>query len=219
MARPRPRRSGDRLDAYFLLELSRKGGEHIRVAYPAGPESRHGADLELWVRAGALRIGFRLQAKALQPRKSRVLGVYDELDHVIRGTALRQVDVLIGATPSLFNAGYVFYNGLAEKPDFDSGCCRNDDWLTRNGRLGITITTPQHVRAILDGRLRYPKRLQAVLPRSVPLSCIGTCLAGPHPRLGRRLDTLSTDHAARMPGGTGGTPVESAASRCDGRIS
>lgn len=184
----------------LLLQLSKRGGQHIKVAYPKGPESQHGADLELWVRAGALRMGFRLQAKALQPRKSRVLGVYNELGHIVGGGGLRQVDVLIDATLPPFNAGYIFYNGLATEPDFESGCCRDDDWLRRNGRLGITITTAQHVRALLDGGLRFPKRLSAVLPRSVPLPCIGTCLTGPHPRLGPRLNSLRTESAARMPG-------------------
>lgn len=116
--------------------------------------------------------------KALKPR-STIHGVYEELDHVVGkgGTNPRQqVDVLLAGTPTPLNPGYLFFNGLGSRPNCDSACCRDDEWDTRNGRLGLTFTTAAHVRDALD-TARFPKRLETILPRSVPLPCLATCIA------------------------------------------
>ena len=140
------------LTSELILDLRQRGDGLVKVKWPAGSEDEHGADLELWVFCWGFRIGFRLQAKALKPRL-RLPGSYDALDHVIgKGgpNPREQVDVLLASTPRPLNPGYLFYNGLASKPDCQTACCRDDEWESRNGRLGLTFTTAAHVREALD---------------------------------------------------------------------
>lgn len=196
----------------LMLRLGAARDRHVQVAWPLGPEDQHGSDIELWVRSRGFRVGFRLQAKALKPRQ-RIGGVYDELDHVVGkgGPSPReQVDVLIAGTPRPLNAGYLFYNGLATQPKSESACCRDDEWERHNGRLGLTFTTAAHVRHALDN-VPFPKRLESILPRSIPLPCLATCVA-PTPveqlilsellrgRRGLPQGELAGDIFARMPG-------------------
>jgi hypothetical protein len=47
-----------------MLDLSKRGGHRVKVAWPAGAEYQHGADIGLWVVVEGFRVGFRLQAKA-----------------------------------------------------------------------------------------------------------------------------------------------------------
>ncbi len=98
----------------LIVRMTSRGRGMVVAADAPGPESKYGADLELWLRGGGLLLGLRLQAKALAPRK-RTVGTYEHLHHVVRRrsrstglvTSKPQVDVLINGTPAHLNAGYL----------------------------------------------------------------------------------------------------------------
>lgn len=186
-----------------VLTLARQRSPLVRVGYPAGTEDTHGADLELWVRSQGLRVGFRFQSKVLRPLQ-RFAGKYEELDHRIggRSSGERQIDVLIENSPRPLNPAYLFYNGLEREPSIRSACCRDDEWSPRNGQLGLTFCSAHRIRALLDGSVRLPKRLEAVLPRSLPLPCAATCIDPSHVTpwsLSRPFNPVA-DFMSRMPG-------------------
>lgn len=164
------------LTSRLINEWSRTGGSRVQADRVPGRESTHGADLELWLRGGGLYLGLRLQAKKLFPSgKGRSPGTYKELHHLVGHTAGKaQVQVLIDATPSPLNPGYLFYNGLERKPRIDDGCCTLDGYERTNGRLGLTVTSAEFVKSLYD-LSPQKKSLGAVLPHSVPLQCLVLC--------------------------------------------
>lgn len=132
-----------------------------------GPESFHGADFAVWLRGGGLSLALRLQAKRLKPLV-RSPGTYSSLDHTVRSTGDRQVDLLIGNTPSYMNPGYLFYNALETPPGVRTGCCRGKTFGL--DVLGMTVASAHAIRGVL------PEKTAAdVLPVSVPAHCVVAC--------------------------------------------
>jgi hypothetical protein len=131
----------------IVADLRRRGRGLLHVAPAPGPESRYGADIELWLRGGGYLLGMLLQAKSLHPRK-RSDGIYGRLHHIVgRGpTARDQVDILIAATKKPLVPMYLYYNGLAKKPAVQSGCGSMNGFAKKNGRLGLTVSSADVVK-------------------------------------------------------------------------
>ena len=165
----------------LIVRLSTRGKGMVVAADAPGPESRFGADIELWLRGGGLLLGLRLQAKSLAPRKRR-LGAYEHLHHTVRRRSRRsgqvtsepQVKVLIRGTPAHLNAGYIFYNALETRPSVESACCSHNGFARKHGRLGLTYTSAESVEQ-LNSMNPQPNGIADVLPLSVPLQCLVLC--------------------------------------------
>ena len=165
----------------LIVRLAKRGRGIVAAVDAPGPESKYGADLELWLRGGGLLLGLRLQAKSLAPRKRKV-GIYEHLHHVVRAKSRStglvrskaQVDVLIHGTPAHLNAGYIFYNAVERKPSVGSACCSFNGYARRHGRFGLTYTSAESVRQ-LNRTTGRPCGIDDVLPSSVPLQCLAMC--------------------------------------------
>ncbi|MET8548911.1 DUF6615 family protein [Micromonospora zamorensis] len=158
----------------LLIEGLREHGRGlVSVAEAPGPEAHYGADLELWLRGAGYLTGLRLQAKSLHPRKSSD-GVYKYLHHPLDGGTTSQVTKLISNTSAPLNPGYLYYNGLEEKPQARSACCSVNGYGRRHGRLGLTFSGADVVQRLEVAEPRR-KSLDDVLPESVPLKCLVSC--------------------------------------------
>lgn len=51
----------------IVARLRRPGPGLLHIAPAPGPESRYGADIELWLRGGGYLLGMLMQAKSLHP--------------------------------------------------------------------------------------------------------------------------------------------------------
>jgi hypothetical protein len=168
----------------LIVRLTTRGRGVVVAADAPGPESKYGADLELWLRGGGFLLGLRLQAKSLAPRK-KTAGSYEHLHHVVRRrsrttglvTARPQVDVLIGRTPAYLNPGYLFYNAPERKPAAGSACCSFNGYARKHGRLGLTYASAASVQQLNRMNPR-PCGIDDVLPTSVPLQCLAMCFRG-----------------------------------------
>lgn len=158
----------------LLIEgLKEHGQGLVSVAEAPGPEAHYGADLELWLRGAGYLTGLRLQAKSLHPRKKSD-GSYRYLHHPLDGGTTSQVTKLIRNTPAPLNPGYLYYNGLDEKPQARSACCSANGYSRRHGRFGLTFSGADAVQRL---EVAEPRRnsLDDVLPESVPLKCLVAC--------------------------------------------
>lgn len=177
----------------LMQGLQELGPGLVKVLKAPGPESKYGADLELWLRGSGYVTGLRLQAKSLHPRKKSD-GVYGSLHHRVGKKRIPQVSLLIENTEPPLNPGYIFYNGLEKKPKARSACCSFDGYGARNGKLGITFCGAEAVQ-VLDSTEPRRNALDDVLPECVPINCLALCRAYYVPP-GWRVDPIS---ANRLP--------------------
>jgi hypothetical protein len=184
------------LTANLINELVQRGRGRVSATPAPAPESRYGADLELWLRGGGVLLGLRLQAKILKPGGPRSAARYAELHHKIGKQQIPQVSQLIANTPASMTPGYLFYNAIHQRPVVTSACCSHDGYKRRFGRYGLTITSAQTVQKFSNAAPRPLAELGDVLPQCVPLQCLALC---PAQYLGERRNYPLPLQAASLP--------------------
>lgn len=162
---------------YLLLDLKRRAPTRVSVRkFSRREEGRTtGADWEWWFVQGSRGFGMRVQAKRLNTVSQR----YDTLDHVVRRTRQRQVNLLIrdaqAASPPLYPL-YFFYNHV---PAMSLG---PPTFLTLHPAcsllpqaMGCSIADAYRIRSLLSSKIKRTD-FNTVAALSLPWSCLVCCL-------------------------------------------
>lgn len=158
---------------YLLLDLKRSAPTEIVVnKFNRRDEGRTtGADWEWWFVQGGRGFGMRVQAKRLNPATQS----YDTLDHVVRRTRRKQINLLIGdarsASPPLYPV-YCFYNHVP--PRRAVGCWHCAPGASNVSEFGCSIASAHSIRALL-GRRRKRTDLETIGALSFPWACLVCC--------------------------------------------
>lgn len=147
--------SEDAITDYLLLDLKRRApGQVIVNKFTRRAEgTTTGADWEWWFVQGHRGVGLRVQAKRLNVSTVK----YDTLDHTIRRTRQKQINLLLrdaeSCSPPLYPI-YCFYNWLPgpapAQPTVNPRCglCSLNAFPP-DVRMGVTIADAYEVAALL----------------------------------------------------------------------
>lgn len=154
----------------LLLELKRRAAHqvHLRKFNRIQEGRTTGADWEWWFVSGSRGFGMRVQAKKLDSRTS----TYPGLDHTVRGSRKRQINLLIddasNQRPPLYPA-YLFYNVIQRHaiPGWICGSYPPEAEL-----LGCAICDAYLVKSALRRGIQTFSHLGAA---SYPWNCLVCC--------------------------------------------
>lgn len=158
---------------YLLLDLKRRAPIEVIVSKFNRRDEGHttGADWEWWFVQGGRGFGMRVQAKRLNPATQK----YDTLDHTVRRTGRKQVNLLIGdaeaASPRLYPM-YCFYNYIPPGGAQPLWRCRSRGPDVRE--FGCSVADAYSIRALLR-RKRKQTDLGSIGALSFPWSCMVCC--------------------------------------------
>lgn len=163
----------------LLVDLARRLGNHVVIKkFSKHAESDTGADWVWWFGSRTSGwFGMRVQAKRMDPTTHD----YPYLDHMIRSTGNKQIDVLISSARSqgLF-PGYIFYNAFVQNvptPRLNWNC---DCHSVHQKHLGCVLVSAEVVKR-QKSLSRFSVKDAARLGK--PLHCIDCNVhmdGGPH---------------------------------------
>lgn len=155
---------------YNLMRLVTAVPSVIAEKHSKPKESRSGADWEWWIGRPGSFVGFRFQAKIVNPQ----LGIYKHLYHK-KSEALKQVDKLIDGSEKSSPQTYplfCFYNFLNTSAHSVSSIpCRKIS--TNHDLAGWTVISAYALRSILS--VTPTKSFDDFAPLMVPIRCLHCC--------------------------------------------
>jgi len=155
-----------------LIRLQSRHPKRVRThKFPPQGEALQGADWEFWLMSRGTWLGFRMQAKKLDSKKLD----YPELDHVVKSSGKRQIDLLIDN--AVKNADrkkriplYIFYNYWKRNQFSPFWLCGS--YKRTLPLIGCSMVYAEHVRHFLNLGSKKLVDLSGVM---YPWSCLVCC--------------------------------------------